>query len=327
MAHPIAKFAAVLVALSASIAPSSVLAKEYPSKPLTFVVPFSAGASPDVMARMVADVVSKELGQPAIVANRPGAGGNIAAEYVVTQPADGYTIFVGSTANLAVNKTLYRNLPYDPEKDFTPLTVAWVTRNVLVVANNSPWNSVKDVIAAAKKKPGQYNYGSPGNGTAGHLIGEVFKTSTGTSLTHIPYKGQNQVIADIIGGNIEMSFDTIGTAMPLIRAGRVKGLAITGESRHALLPEIPTFSESGIRNVDELRGWAMFAVAAGTAPAIVDKLQSALVTALQTPSVKNRLEDLGVEISIISPSQSKQMVSDEIKRWGDIVRAVGVRAD
>lgn len=319
--------AAAFSGLLFSLAPLALSAQDFPSRPINFVVPFSAGASTDVMARMVANVVSKDLGQPVIVENRPGAGGNIAADHVAKQPANGYTVFVGSTANLAVNKTLYQKLPYDPAADFTHLTVAWMTRNVLVVAANSPWQSVKDVISAARQNPGQLSYGSPGSGTAGHLIGEVFKDATDTQITHVPYKGQNQVISDIIGGHIALSFDTIGTAVPMIRSGKVRALAITGESRHPMLPDVPTFTESGIKDVDTLRGWAMFAVPAGTPPAIVDRLQGSLAKALLAPEVKSKLEDLGVEVRITSPSDSKKMVQTEIRRWGDIVKAVGVRAD
>ena len=291
------------------------------------VVPFSAGASPDVMARIVAEDLAQRLGESVIVENKPGAGGNLGADFVAKLPADGRTIFLGSTANLAVNKTLYKKLPYDPEKDFTALTLAYMTRNLLIVPVSSSFKSVADVVAAAKAKPGALTYGSPGNGTAGHLIGALFEQATGVTLTHVPYKGQNQVVTDLMGGHITLSFETIGSAMPMIEAGKVRALAVTGEARHPQLPQIPTFKQSGVDQVDGLRGWAMFVVAKGTPAEEVQKLYTALSTSLTSPGVKRKLEDLGVEVAPDTPAASQRMISEEVQRWGRLVRSTGAVAD
>jgi tripartite-type tricarboxylate transporter receptor subunit TctC len=291
------------------------------------VVPFSAGASPDVMARIVAEDLAQRLGENVIVENKPGAGGNLAADYVAKQAADGRTLFFGSTANLAVNKTLYKKLPYDPESDFAAISLAYMTRNVLIVPVNSPYKTVGDVIAAAKARPGTLTFGSPGNGTAGHLIGALFEQATGTSLTHVPYKGQNQVVTDLMGGHIALSFETIGSAMPLLESAKVRALAITGEARHPQLPHIPTFTQSGVDQVDTLRGWAMFVVAKATPAAEVSKLHAALNASLSEPKVKRRLEELGVDVSPTTPQASQRMISNEVRRWGELVRRTGAQAD
>lgn len=289
------------------------------------VVPFSAGASPDVMGRMVGEELSKRLNESVIFENKPGAGGNLAAEYVLKQPADGRTIFLGSTANLAVNKSLYKKLPYDPEVDFVPLTIAWTTRNLLVVPTTSNLRSVADVVAAARSKPAALSYGSPGNGTAGHLVGAMFEQATGVSLMHVPYKGQNQVVNDLLGGHIAMSFETIGSAMPMLQSGKLIALATTGEGRHPQLPNVPTFKEAGVNHVDALRGWAMFAVAKGTPPDEVARLHAAISASLT--STKKRIEDLGVEVGPISVESSQRMVSEEVRRWGQLVKATGATAE
>lgn len=291
------------------------------------IVPFSAGASTDVMARLIAEDLAQRLNETVIVENKPGAGGNLAAEYVAKQPADGRTIFLGSTANLAVNKTLYKKLPYDPEVDFIPLTVAYLTRNLLIVPTQSPFKSVADVVAASKAKPGQLTYGSPGSGTAGHLIGVLFQQMTGTSLTHIPYKGQNQVVADLMGGHIALSFETIGSAMPLLETGKIRALAITGEGRHPQLAQVGTFKENGVDQIDTLRGWAMFVVAKGTPTAEVSRLHETLTASLTSAKVKRRLEELGVETAPTSLQASRRMISDEVQRWGKLVQITGAQAD
>lgn len=289
------------------------------------IVPFSAGASPDVMGRLVAEELSKRLNENVIVENKPGAGGNLAAEFVLKQPADGRTIFLGSTANLAVNKSLYKKLPYDPETDFIPLTIAWTTRNLLVVPAGSKLHSVADVVAAARAKPGELSYGSPGNGTAGHLVGAKFEQATGVKLMHVPYKGQNQVVNDLLGGHIALSFETIGSAVPMIQAGKLIALATTGEQRHPQLPKVPTFKETGIEHVDALRGWAMFAVATGTPANEVTRLHAALSESLL--AARTKIEALGVEVAPLSVQDSQKMLREEVRRWGELVKSTGATAE
>lgn len=320
-------FHILLPAVAALLISPLASGQENHARPIRMIVPFSAGASPDVMTRIVADTLSRQLGTPVIVENKAGAGGNIGAEYAARQPGDGHTIFVGSTANLAVNKTLYAQLPYDPERDFRPVSIAWVTRNVLIVPAGAPYRSVRDVIARARAEPGKLTYGSPGPGTAGHLIGELFQTATQTKVTHVPYKGQNQVVTDLLGGHIDFSFETIGSALPNIESGKVRALAITGSDRHSKLPDTPTFSEAGVPSVDRLQGWAMFAVPAATPPAVVQRLQADLAKVLADEATRGKLTGLGVDLRITTPDQTRQFLKEEVERWGAVVRSAGLRFD
>ena len=214
-----------LLALAALLMASPAQAQDkFPSKPVQIVVPFSAGSSPDVMTRIIAETLAKDLSQPIVIENKVGAGGNIAAQYVARSAPDGHTIFAGSTGSLAVAKSLYKTLAYDPEKDFAPVSAGWTTWNVLVVKQGSRFKSVADVVAEAKAKPGMLTFGSPGIGTAGHLAGKWFEQLTGTQLIHVPYRGQNQVVQDVLSGAIELSFETIGTALPVIQGGNFERL-------------------------------------------------------------------------------------------------------
>jgi tripartite-type tricarboxylate transporter receptor subunit TctC len=205
---------AALIAFAATLHFSSSAQDAYPARPLQFIVPFTAGSSPDVMTRVITDALSRELGQPIVVENRAGAGGNVAAEYASRQPGDGHSVFVGTTGNMAVAKSLYGKLPYNPAEAFTPVSIGWLTWNVLIVPANLPLRTVQDVIRTAQQNPGKLNYGSPAVGTAGHLAGEWFKKLTGTDITHLPYRGQNQVVQDLLGGALQLSFGTIGSAVP-----------------------------------------------------------------------------------------------------------------
>lgn len=213
---PILRLALVVLVASlvAGIAPGEVSAQSYPTKPLHMIVPFAAGGSPDIIGRMVAEDLGTALGQSVVVENRAGAGGNIAVQYVIDQPADGYTLLLGTSGNMAANKVLYRNLKFDTEVDLLPISVAYMTCNVLIVSATGPIKSVADLVAEAKKNPGALSFGSPGVGTAGHLIGELFKTTTGAQLIHVPYRGQSQVINDLLGGHLSMSFEVAATAIP-----------------------------------------------------------------------------------------------------------------
>ena len=249
-----------LVALGASLAVGALSdaasAQSYPNKPLRMVIPFAAGGSPDIIGRMVAEELGTMLGQSVVVENRAGAGGNIAVQYVIDQPADGYTLLLGTSGNMASNKVLYNNLKFDTEVDLIPISVAYTTCNALIVPEAGP-KTVAELIAEAKAKPGTLSFGSPGVGTAGHLIGELFKTTTGTQLTHVPYRGQSQVINDLLGGHLSMSFEVAATAIPVVQSGKMRALAVTCPRRLAQLPDTPIFSEAGIQ------GFVLEGLAAG----------------------------------------------------------------
>jgi len=316
------RVAAALVALAGP----AVAQDKFPTKTVQFVVPFAAGSSPDVMTRIIAEHIGKHIDQTIVIENRGGAGGNIAAQYVARLPPDGHTLFVGSTGNLASAKSLYKNLAYDPEKDFEPISRAWVTWNVLVVKAGSPLKSAADVVAAAKAKPGEVTFGSPGAGTAGHLAGKWFETLTGTKLIHVPYRGQNQVVNDVLSGAIQISFETIGTALPVIQGGQFQPLAVTSRTRLKHLPDTPTFIEAGIGDLD-ISGWSMFVVPTGTPPAMIKRWNELLVNAMADDNVRRRIEDLGVVLRASTPQEAGEFLRSEVKKWGEIVRMAGVQIE
>jgi tripartite-type tricarboxylate transporter receptor subunit TctC len=320
------KIRPVLVALGACLAVGALSdaasAQSYPSKPLRMVIPFAAGGSPDIIGRMVAEELSTMLGQSVVVENRAGAGGNIAVQYVIDQPADGYTLLLGTTGNMASNKVLYRNLKFDTEVDLIPISVAYTTCNALIVPASGP-KTVADLIAEAKSKPGTLSFGSPGVGTAGHLIGELFKTTTGTQLTHVPYRGQSQVINDLLGGHLSMSFEVAATAIPVVQSGKMRALAVTCPRRLAQLPDVPTFAEAGIQGF-VLEGLALIAAHGKTPPDIVQKLNQAMVKIMGLPKVSGKIAGMGLQARSSSPHEARAMLSGDVKRWGAVVKAAGI---
>jgi tripartite-type tricarboxylate transporter receptor subunit TctC len=320
------KIRPVLVALGACLAVGALSdaasAQSYPSKPLRMVIPFAAGGSPDIIGRIVAEELSTMLGQSVVVENRAGAGGNIAVQYVIDQPADGYTLLLGTTGNMASNKVLYRNLKFDTEVDLIPISVAYTTCNALIVPASGP-KTVADLIAEAKSKPGTLSFGSPGVGTAGHLIGELFKTTTGTQLTHVPYRGQSQVINDLLGGHLSMSFEVAATAIPVVQSGKMRALAVTCPRRLAQLSDVPTFAEAGIQGF-VLEGLALIAAHGKTPPDIVQKLNQAMVKIMGLPKVSGKIAGMGLQARSSSPHEARAMLSGDVKRWGAVVKAAGI---
>jgi tripartite-type tricarboxylate transporter receptor subunit TctC len=311
----------------AMLAPRDAGAQGFPTQPVRVVVPFPAGTLTDAIARMIADRAGAELPQPMIVDNRPGAGGTIGAEYVAKQaPADGHTVFVGTTGNMAVGKALYRNLRYDPVADFAAVSLGWMSWNVLVVPAASGHRSVADLVAAARAAPDRLSYGSPGHGTAGHLIGEWFKTSTGSAITHVPFRGGNQIVTELVAGRLDISFEAVGNALPLIAAGNLRPLAVTSERRLAVLPDVPTFAELGMPDLS-LSAWGMFAVPARTPPAAVARLSDALGKAIRDPAVAQRMTAAGVDPAASSPAEAQRFLVEEARRWEAVVRASGAQLD
>src|SRR5213075_859540 len=240
-----------------------VAAQAYPSKPIRFVVPYPAGGPLDTVARLLGQKVSESLKQPVVVDNKPGAGGNIGADAVAKSAPDGYTILMGAVATHAINPTLYANIPYDPIKDFQPVTQLASTPNVLIVNNSVPASNVREFIAYAKANPGKLNFGSGSTGSAGHLAGELFKAMAGVEMTHVPYKGAAPAMQDLIGGQIDLMFDNLASALGQVRAGKVRALAVTTAQRTALAPELPTIAESGLPGFD-ISTWFGVFVPAGT---------------------------------------------------------------
>jgi tripartite-type tricarboxylate transporter receptor subunit TctC len=298
----------------------------YPAKTIRYVVPFPAGGPLDIVARALGQELNKSWNQPVIVDNRPGAGGNIGADLVAKAPADGYTILMGAVSTHAINVTLYSKLPYDPVRDFAPITLITSVPNVLVVHPSIPATSVKELIALARAKPGQLNFASGSTGSAGHLAGELFKTMAGVDMAHIPYKGAAPAVVDLLGGHVSLMFDNMSSALPNIKSGRVRALAVTTLKRSPLLPQLPTISEAGLRGFDISTWFGIFAPA-GTPPDIVARLNAETVRILNTREMKERLLVLGAEPAGNKPDEFAAFVKLEIQKYARVVKASGATAD
>lgn len=322
-----------LVALAAAMAlPATALAQgTWPTKPVRIVVPFAPGGTTDILARTIAPELSKAFGQSFVVENRGGAGGNIGAEVVAKSPNDGYTLLMGTVGTHGINKSLYSKLPYDPQKDFAPVTLVAGVPNVMVMSSKRAQelgvNSVADFIRVAKSQPGRLNMASSGNGTSIHLAGELFKSRTGIFMTHIPYRGSGPAMTDLLAGNMDVMFDNLPSAMPHIQAGNLKAFAVTSAVRSAALPDVPTVAEAGKLPGFEASSWFGLLAPAGTPPDIVSRVQQETAKALNTPAVKERLLAQGAIPSGNTPAEFAALIDAEIKKWGAVVKASGAKVD
>jgi tripartite-type tricarboxylate transporter receptor subunit TctC len=316
------RYTLAVIALLASAASYA----QYPSKPVRFIVPFPAGGPLDIVARSIGQDLNKAWGQPVLVDNRPGAGGNIGADMVAKAPPDGYTILMGAVSTHAINVWLYKRLPYDPLKDFAPVTLVTSVPNVLVVHPSVPARNVRELIALAKARKGELNFASGSTGSAGHLAGELFKTMAGVDMVHIPYKGAAPAVADLLAGHVSLMFDNLASALPNIKAGRVRAIAVTTLKRSPFLPELPTISESGLRGFDVGTWFGVFAPA-GTPREMVMRLNSDISRALRTPGMKERLAALGAEAMPDTPEAFAAFVKAEMSKYKQIVQASGAKMD
>jgi tripartite-type tricarboxylate transporter receptor subunit TctC len=298
----------------------------YPTKPIHFVVPYPAGGPLDAVARLLAQRVSDRVKQPVIVENRPGAGGNIGADFVAKAPADGYTILMGAVATHAINPTLYSSIPYDAVKDFKPVTQLATTPNVLVVNPALPVHDVREFIAYAKANPGKLNFGSGSTGSAGHLAGELFKSMAGVEMTHIPYKGAAPAMNDLISGQIQLMFDNLASSLTQVKAGKIRALAVTTAQRSALAPELPTIAESGLPGFD-INTWFGVFVPAGTPLEAVDVLHDEFVRALAEPDIREKMLAIGAEPVGNTPAQFATYIRSESEKYARIIKASGAKAD
>ncbi len=298
----------------------------YPTKPIRLVVPFTPGGSSDILARAVAQELTKAWGQAVIVDNVPGAGGAIGAEKVAKAAPDGYTLLMGHIGTLAVNPSLYPNLPYDPIKSFAP--VAWVARvpNVLVVHPSDKATNVKELVALAKANPGRMNYGSGGNGSAANLATEYFKLQTGTSLLHIPYRGTAPAVTDLMGGQIQVLFTGAPAVLGQVKNGQLRALAVSSPTRLAALPDLPTVAESGYQGF-EADQWYGVVAPAGTPAAVVAKLNAQINQALGSPDMKTRLLSEGAIATPATPEAFGQLIVRELARWKPVIQSGRVKAD
>jgi tripartite-type tricarboxylate transporter receptor subunit TctC len=301
-------------------------AADYPTRPVTLVVAFTPGGASDVLARILARKLEQILGQPFVIENRPGAGGNVAAEAVAHAAPDGYTLFNGNNATLATNAALYKNINFDAEKDFVPIGLIGAQANILVVNPELPVRSMDELIALAKAKPGQLNFASSGHGLAAHLAGELFKTEAKIDLVHVPYKGAAPALQDVIAGHVQMMFATASSVVPHIRDGRLRPLAVTTLKRSMVLPDIPTIDELGLKGFDATT-WHGLVAPARTPREIVTTLNRALVATLDDPVVKKSLADLGVDIIGGTPEEFAAYIKSEIPKWTAIVKASGAKLD
>ena len=299
-------------------------AQTYPAKSIRMIVAFAPGGSLDRTARIVAPKLGEALGQQVVIDNRPGAGGNLAAELAAKSPADGYTVFL-TGIGIVVNVSLYRTLAYDPLKDFAPITQLGSAHNVLVTHPSLPVRSVRDLIALARKMPGRIDFVSSGNGTSGHLAMELFKSLAGIELTHIPYKSIAQAQADLIAGQVPLFFPTIPGALPFIRSGRVIALGVSGNRRAPVLPEIPAVAEAGVPGY-EASAWYPLLAPAGTPRAIIDRLHGQVVAVLNAPEMQKVLAAEGVEPAGTTPEQLGAHMRAELTKWARVVKSAGIQA-
>ncbi len=298
-------------------------AQTYPDKPIRIFHGFQAGGGADVLLRTLLPQLSENLGQQVVVEYRPGAGGNIAMEAVARAAPDGYTLLMG-TPGLAINPSLYASLPFDPLKDFAPVSLIGMVSNVLIVNPTVPAKDVRELIALAKAKPGKLNFASSGTGTSLHLAGELFKVSAGVDIVHIPYKGGAQAMTDVMSGQAEMMWNVLPSALPQIKAGSVKALAVTGKMRSDALPDVPTMREAGLADYTAVT-WNGILAPAGTPKAIIARLNEAIVKALQTPEMKAKYAAIGQDLAWSTPEEFSAFIAEETARWNKVIRASGIK--
>jgi tripartite-type tricarboxylate transporter receptor subunit TctC len=300
-------------------------ASTYPSKPIHIIVTFTSGGAPDILGRLIGDKLSAAWGQTVIVENKPGAGGNIGADYVAKSAPDGYNVVVGTVGTHAINGALYQNMPYDMTRDFAPVTLLASTPNMLVVNNNVPAKNLKEFIDLGKKE-GKMTFASSGSGTSIHVSGELFKTMTGIDMQHIPYKGRASAIPDLLGGRVTMMFDNMPSSLPLVREGKLRALGVTSAKRSPAAPDIPTIAESGLPGFEAVSWFALFAPANTPRP-IVDKLQAEVSKILKMPDVSKKLLDLGLEPSGSTPDELAAYQKTEIAKWSKVVKDSGAKVE
>ena len=298
----------------------------FPSKPITIIVPFAAGGTTDILARVVGQALSTELGQPVVIENRAGAGGNIGAQAAARSPADGHTLFMGTVGTHAINASLYKKLPFDPIKDFAPLTRVANVPNLLVANPAQPYKTVGELIAYAKANPGKINFGSSGSGSSIHLSGELFNALAKVDMVHVPYKGSAPAVTDLLGNQIAIMFDNMPSAIQHVRSGKLRALAVTTAKRSPELPNVPTIAEAGVPGYEATSWFGLFAPA-GTPAAVVTRLNTAIVKILASADVKKKITEQGGEVYSEKPEQFAAFIQKEAVKWGKVVRDSGASLD
>jgi tripartite-type tricarboxylate transporter receptor subunit TctC len=321
-----ATFAAAVVGIL-SLAPMAAQAQAaFPTKTITIVVPFSAGGTTDILARVVGQYMSKDLGQTVVVDNRAGAGGNIGAQVVARAAPDGHTLLMGTVGTHAINQSLYKKLAFDPIKDFTPLSRVALVPNLLVANPSQPFKNVKEMIAYAKANPGKVTFGSSGNGSSIHLSGELFKQMAGVDMQHVAYRGSAPALTDLLGGQIAVMFDNMPSAIGHVKSGKLHAVAVTTPKRSPALPNVPTVAEAGVPGYEATSWFGLLAPAKTPAP-VVARLNASILKALADPEVMKKMAEQGAEPRGEKPEQFAQFIQSETAKWGKIVKQSGATAD
>jgi tripartite-type tricarboxylate transporter receptor subunit TctC len=308
-----------------TLAASGAMAQAYPDKPIHIVVTFTTGGAPDIIARLIGEKLTAAWGQPTIIDNKPGAGGNTGADAVAKAPPDGYTVVVGTVGTHSINGALYKKMPYDMVKDFTPITLLATTPNMLVVNNDVPAKNVKELIAHGKKD-GKLTFASSGAGTSIHVSGELFKSMTGMPMEHIPYKGRAGAIPDLLGGRVTMMFDNMPSSLPLVKEGKLRAIGVTSAKRSAAAPDIPTIAEQGLPGFEAVSWFALFGPA-NMPKAVTDKLSAEVGKIMKSPEVSKKLLDIGLEPSPGTPAELAAYQQREITKWAKVVKDSGATVD
>jgi tripartite-type tricarboxylate transporter receptor subunit TctC len=316
----------MMVAVMTMAGVSGLQAQSFPAKPVRILVGFSAGGGNDLTARVMAPKLNELWGQPVVVENRTGASGNIAAELVAKSPADGHTLLMGYNGTLTINPALYAKLPFDVERDFTPIALAVVSTNMLVSHPSLPVKSVKELVAFAKARPGQLNFASAGVGSVGHLAAELLNMTAGIKLQHIPYKGNGAAIADVLGGQVPLMFSAPAAVVEHARSGKLRGLAVASERRPPGLQDIPTFAEAGFKGVEASAWFALFGPA-GMPPALVERINADAVRVLKQPDVATRLTNAGYDPMPTTAAEMGRILKADLAKWGKVVKASGAKAE
>jgi tripartite-type tricarboxylate transporter receptor subunit TctC len=312
--------------LASALAAGGACAQAFPAKPIKIVIPFVAGGSSDIVGRAIGSKFGEFLGQPAVVENKPGANGSIAAEFVAKADPDGYTVLVGSIGVFSINAALFKDLRYNPVRDFAPITLAVTTPNVLITRPNLPANTMKELVDFAKQNPGKLSYCSSGTGSSDHLTGEVFKQGAGLAAVHVPYKGGAACQTDIMGSQIDISFQNLGAVTNYIKAGKMKALAVTATARNPQIPAVPTAAEAGFPDL-VVTSWQAAAAPAKTPHEVVMKLHDAMVRTLRSPDVRERMTAIGFDVVAGTPEEFGQFMKAEVERWTKVVERGGIKAE
>ena len=312
--------------IAAALFACAIPGHAFPDKPVRFVIGFTPGGPSDILARAVGQKLAERWKQQVVIENRPGAGGNLAAEAVAKSPADGHTWLLGNNSILATNQSLYSRLPYDPVRDFAPVALVAVQPNILVVHPAVPANSLSELIAYSRSNPGKLNYASSGAGAAAHLAGELFKTMAGVDVVHVPYKGAQPALTDLIAGHAQLMFATSASVIPYMKAGRLRALAVTTAQRSPSVPELPTMSEAGLPGF-EATTWHGVVVPSATPAALVEKLNQDINAVLKEKDLSERLAGLGAEVTTGTPRDFADYIAREIPKWSKVVKDSGAKAD